>query len=35
MIEGLPHTNANYVIAVNLLTDRYGDKTKQTNVVVS
>ena len=30
MIKGLPHTDSNYVIAVNLLTDRYGDKLKQT-----
>ena len=32
MIKGLPHTDSNYVIAVNLLTDRYEDKIKQTNV---
>ena len=34
MIKGLPHTNSNYVIAVNLLTDRYGDKIKQTEVLL-
>ena len=34
MIKGLPHTDSNYVIAVNLLTDRYGDKIKQTDVLL-
>ena len=34
MIKGLPHTDLNYVIAVNLLTDRYGDRIKQTNVLL-
>ena len=29
MIKGLPHTDSNYVIAVDLLTDRYGDKIKK------
>ena len=32
MIKGLPHIDSNYVIAVNLLTDRYADKIKQTAV---
>ena len=34
MIKGLPHTDSNYVIAVNLLTDRYGDKIKQRDVLL-
>ena len=33
MITGLPHTDSDYVIAVNILTDTYGDKIKQTNVL--
>ena len=33
MIQGLPHTDSNYVIAVKLLTDRYEDRIKQTNVL--
>ena len=32
MIKGLPNTDQNYVIAVKLLTDRYGDTIKQTHV---
>ena len=34
MIKGLPHTESNYEIAVNLLTDRYGNKIKQTDVLL-
>ena len=34
MVKGLPHTDSNYVIAVYLLTDRYGDKIKQTDVLL-
>ena len=34
MIKGLPHTYSNYVITVNLLTDRYGDKIKQADLVL-
>ena len=31
MIKGLPNTDANYDVAVTLLTDRYADPTKQTH----
>ena len=33
MIKGLPNTDENYVITVKLLTDRYGDRIKQTHVL--
>ena len=33
MIKGLPNTDHNYAVAVKLLTDRYGDETKQTHVL--
>ena len=34
MIKGLLHADSNYVITVNLLTDRYEDKIKQTDVLL-
>ena len=34
MIKGLPNTNANYAIALKILTDRYADVTKQTHVLL-
>ena len=34
MIKGLSNTNANYAIALKILTDRYADVTKQTYVLL-
>ena len=34
MIKGLPNTNQNYAVAVNLLPERYGDEVKQTHVLL-
>ena len=34
MIKGFPNTDQNYVVAVNLLTERYGDEVKQTHVLL-
>ena len=34
MIKGLPNTDHNYVVAVHLLSDQYGDKVKQTHVLL-
>ena len=33
MIKGLSHTDANYIIAVTALQDRYADPVKQTEVL--
>ena len=34
IIRGLPNTDQNYDVAVNLLTERFGDATKQTHVLL-
>ena len=34
MIKGLPNTDHNYTVAVNLLTEQYGDEIKQTHVLL-
>ena len=34
MIKGLSHTDANYIIAVTALQDRYADPVKQTEVLL-
>ena len=34
MIKGLPNTDNNYAVAGKLLTDRYGNETKQTHVLL-